>query len=175
MKNYPNILIVKGTGRNVGKTLSTCRIIENLADKNEVVAVKISPHFHELDSHQKFIYQSEDIVILEEKNITHKDSSRMLQAGAKKVFYVQTRNQFLPVVIDKVLKDIVPNQPVVIETGGLYDFIEPGLLLYIAGKNPKNGKEIRKETRAITISPEEVKSFNWDLILFKNGKFYTHA
>jgi hypothetical protein len=75
---------------------------------------------------------------------------------------VQAKNEFLLFVIDEILNDIIPDQPVVIETGGLYDFMEPGLLLYIAGENPKNEKDIRKETRAITVSPEEVKSFNWD-------------
>ena len=53
MKDFPNMLIVRGTGRNVGKTLSACNIIKQLAEKHNPVGVKISPHFHSLDGIQE--------------------------------------------------------------------------------------------------------------------------
>lgn len=175
MKSYPNILIIKGSGRNVGKTLAATRIIEKLAKKNKTVAVKISPHFHELGNDQKFIRRAEDFVIVEEQNITRKDSSRMMQADADKVYYVQAENDSLPEVLDEIMKRTIPSQPVVIETGGLYDYIEPGLLLYIAGDDPKKEAVIRENSKVIKLTTIEVWNFNWDSIQFKNGKFYADA
>ena len=63
MIHQPNILIVAGTGRNIGKTITACRIIGQLAKNHEPVGVKISPHFHELEVNLKYLYQSENFVI----------------------------------------------------------------------------------------------------------------
>ncbi|HKJ77989.1 MAG TPA: hypothetical protein VKA10_00585, partial [Prolixibacteraceae bacterium] len=163
MKSYPNILIVQGSGRNVGKTLAASRIIENLAKKNKIVAVKISPHFHELEEEKKFIHRSEGFIIVEEQRITQKDSSRMLQNGAEKVYYVQAKNEFLPDVLNEILKRTEPNQPVIIETGGLYDYMEPGLLLYIEDENPKKKVMVRNDSKVLKLTSFEVWHFDWDL------------
>ena len=95
MKNYPNILLIAGTGRNVGKTLLACEIIEHLSKTAILIGVKISHHFHPVEEGQKVIANTQDYLIIEESFITNKDSSRMKQAGADKVFYIQARQENL--------------------------------------------------------------------------------
>lgn len=175
MKSFPNILLVMGTGRNVGKTVSACNIIQNLSESHQTIGVKISPHFHELDSDLKYIYKSEELVIVEEQNITQKDSSRMLQAGAEKVFYVQVKNENLGDSFNMILESIRPKQPVVVESGGLYDILEPGLLFFVSGEKPKEQMQIRKSTNVVKVNSGEVTNFEWNVIQFKNGKFTRYA
>ncbi len=175
MKSYPNILLVAGTGRNVGKTVSACKIIQNLSETHRTVGVKISPHFHELESNLKYFHNSEELVIVEEQNITQKDSSRMLQAGAEKVFYVQTKNENLADAFNLIVKSIHLEQPVVVESGGLYEILEPGLLVFVTGKEPKKEFRIRKDTNVVKVQSGKIKNFEWNSIQFKNGKFTRYA
>lgn len=170
MKKFPNILIVIGTGRNVGKTLTACNIIKNLSETQETIGVKISPHFHEL-ANPKIVCETDNFVIIEEKRITKKDSSRMLQAGAKRVFYVQAENNSLPAVFAEIMNRTARNHPIVIETGGLYNHVEPGLLFYILGENPKKEIKVRNESKVIRLSSAEINDFNWNSIQFKNCNF----
>ncbi len=174
MKKYPNILIVRGTGRNVGKTISACKIIERLAKENNPTGIKISAHYHELEN-AEFVHQSEEFDIVEEKSRSNKDSSRMLQAGAEKVFYIQSENSNLAKAFELVVNEIEPGTPVIVESGGLYDFVEPGILVHIFDGNGKNTTEIRQESKIVKVSSEEVKNFNWDFLQFKNGKFVVNA
>lgn len=175
MKSYPNILLVAGTGRNIGKTVSACNLIQNLSEKHRTVGVKISPHFHELESNLKYLHKSEEMVIVEEQNITQKDSSRMLQAGAEKVFYVQTKNETLADAFNLIVKSIDPKQPVVIESGGLYEILEPGLLVFVTGEEPKKEFRIRKDANVVKVQSGKIKNFEWNSIQFKNGKFTRYA
>jgi len=174
MKKYPNILIVRGTGRNVGKTVSACKIIEKLANENAPIGIKISAHFHELEN-PEFVCQSEEFEIIEEKGRSNKDSSRMLQAGAEKVFYIQSENRISAKAFGALLNQIDTLKPIIVESGGLYDFVEPGILVHIFGENGKNTTEIRPETNVVKVFSEEVKDFNWDFLQFKNGKFVGYA
>lgn len=175
MKSYPNILLVAGTGRNVGKTLFACKVIQKLSETHRTVGVKISPHFHEPESNLKYLYKSEGLVIVEEQKISHKDSSRMLQAGAEKVFYVQAKNENLADAFNLIVKSIHPEQPVVIESGGLYEILEPGLLVFVTGEEPKKDFRIRKDTNVVKVQSGEIKNFEWNNIQFTNGKFTQYA
>ncbi len=53
MKSMPNILLIAGTGRNVGKTLLACEIIQQLSKTMAVTAIKTSSHEHPLSPANK--------------------------------------------------------------------------------------------------------------------------
>ena len=131
MINQPNLLLIAGTGRNVGKTSLACALISQISISHRVIGVKISPHFHEHSSSEKIIVKSADFEIIEELNpIASKDSSRMLKAGASRVFYVQTKNDDVLIEVINELQQFWTNETAVIcESGGLRHFIEPGLFL----------------------------------------------
>ena len=88
MEFFGNFLIISGNGRNVGKTFFACRIIEFLSQNHAVTAVKISPHFHQISENSDILINSEQFVVINETEISHKDSSLFFQSGAAKVFYV---------------------------------------------------------------------------------------
>lgn len=125
------MLIVAGTGRNVGKTSFVCAVIRQISKTQEVIGIKISPHVHQISSSEKIIKKSANYQIVEELNTENsKDSSRMLQAGASRVFYVQTKtDEALSYVIKDLKQFWSSDTPIVCESGGLRHFVDPGLFL----------------------------------------------
>ena len=164
-------MIITGTGRNVGKTLTACRIIEHLATKYSPVGVKVSSHMHPLPDNMKILSHNENFVVAEEKSFNNKDSSRMLQAGAGKAYYIQAHNGSVHQAFLCLLPKLDPSQPVVVESGGLYDFIEPSVLLRITGHNPKITGSIRPGTVFAEVPSNKALTDNHSPVSFINQKF----
>ena len=131
----PNWIVISGNGRNVGKTWLACRLIEYFSRSVEVNAFKISPHFHSLAKGDvdDFFWTTE------KKSDTGKDSSKMLKAGASKVFYIESKNKGLINNI-QLLIDLSENKPVICESGGISSLIKPGILIYIENKEYNDDK-----------------------------------
>lgn len=104
MKYLPNFLIISGTGRNVGKTTLSCKIIDKFSNENRITALKITNHFHDIDQKtSKIIYESESYKIIEELNIlSNKDTSRFLQAGANNSFMIMSDLNNLATAINRL-------------------------------------------------------------------------
>jgi hypothetical protein len=135
-------LLIAGTGRNVGKTGFACRIIALMTKKHDVVAIKVSPHLHEQDPGQKVIFRDSTFQIIEERNpATSKDSSRMLRAGASRVFYLQTIDKHIREPFEKLLSLIPGHQPVVCESGAMLEYARPGLFVLVKRKEQTAFKE----------------------------------
>lgn len=132
MISLPRMLLISGNGRNVGKTFLACEFIRKFSEKNGVTGVKISPHFHDTGN-LPVKFKTEDFIILEENQLNKKDSSRMLQAGAKKVYFVLARQEHLKEAFS-VLIEILPEGPVVCESGGLRELVIPGVFLFVKKK-----------------------------------------
>ena len=171
MKTYPNILLIRGTGRNVGKTLTACRIIGRLARDYKPAGVKISSHFHSLDPDERVIYHSDDLIVTEEHRINGKDSSRMLQAGAQKVFYVQAKEHALAGALDEILKFLGDREPLVVESGGLHNYIEPGLTIFIEGPGDPKKVSIPGISRILRLTSDLALQENWEGLTFNNGQY----
>jgi len=131
-KHIKNLLLISGSGRNAGKTTLACAIIKEVSTKSAIYALKISPHFHKLSKNQELLVQHEGFKIFREKDKNaSKDSSRMLQAGAKDVFYIQCKDDNVAEAFQRALQFIPKNAPVVCESGSLAKYCKPGLHLLI--------------------------------------------
>ena len=126
----PNMLIIAGEGRNVGKTHLACKVIRQLSALNSVTAVKISSHFHETDPKDILLEEKGKYIILEEKKISGKDSSLMLQAGAQRVFFIMAPGEYLREVF-LLVRPFLEEGPVVCESGGLINIVQPGVFLFV--------------------------------------------
>jgi len=92
---FENILLIAGSGRNVGKTTFACKIIRAEKEK-QIYAVKITPHFHKPTPGLLEFEKGNNWIIYEETNAsTKKDSSLFLQSGAKKSFLIQSEREYL--------------------------------------------------------------------------------
>lgn len=134
MKSLSNMIIVAGTGRHVGKTTFICELISHFSSLYEVTGIKISPHFHQLSYKNALICQPDQFIIRKELDAeSGKDSSRMLKAGAHKVFYIEADDKHLSGAMDAIMREIVSN-PVICESASLRRLIIPGLFIFIENK-----------------------------------------
>ena len=142
MLELKNILLVSGSGRNCGKTTVACNIIRQLSKTELVVGLKISPHFHPSENKQQIVAEEEGYRIFRETDKhSGKDSSRMLNAGASEVFFIQCTDGNLHKVYEYLKKIIPPDQAVVCESGSFASVYQPGLHLLIKGINADDSKK----------------------------------
>lgn len=160
---FLNMIIIAGSGRNVGKTSLVCELIRCFSSKHELVGLKISPHFHQKSSDNKLIRQSDHFVIYKETDAeSGKDSSRMLSAGARKVFYIESDDKYLPDALNIILPEIQTG-PVICESAAIRKFIHPGIFIFIEKPmtSGRNKNEDQKE-KADFIVHASKNSFNFN-------------
>jgi len=142
MIKFPNLLLVAGTGRNSGKTTFACSIIEKNSKDIPVTGLKISPHFHGGTDSLKLLVGNENFNLYEEISAdSSKDSSKMLQAGALKVFYIETTDSHISHAFDAFVKHIEPGSPVICESPALRNIIDPGLFFILDNIDSIDKKE----------------------------------
>lgn len=136
------LLLIAGAGRNVGKTTLACEIIQEISRKHKLVGVKISPHFHSQSDGTELVVETAFYSIYQEHDLSKShDSSRMMQAGATKVFYIQSEDYKVYDAFKFLLSKIDNDIAIICESGGLRNFIKPSLFLMCKRK----GEEILKE------------------------------
>ena len=170
----PNLFIVGGDGRNSGKTSIVCRIIGQFRE-NGIVCVKISPHFHEPSAGLILMGSGNGYNIFGESNSwSAKDTSRMLQGGAEKVFYAQVTETGTRVAFERILDHISPGKPIVVESPALIRYFDPGVFVIMRG----SGKPVREisgieKFRHLSYTIEEIDRTVRLPFLFSEGQWRT--
>lgn len=159
MKMQSRIIIIGGTGQNTGKTTIACKIIEKLSGFTETIGIKIATHFHEQDINTELLLETEKFQIYNEKSTDGtKDSSKMLISGARQVFYIQAKEEFVKQAFEFVEKQIPKNSIIVCESFTLGKQISDATkILMLGGK-----KEIEHEyleTTNFMLNFSEIGSF----------------
>jgi hypothetical protein len=128
----PQLLLIAGNGRDSGKTSLACLILTKFSTSHQIVALKISPHKHKIAYGGEVIYDTENLYIAEETHVfSGKDSSRMLQAGASRSFFICAAEDQLMTAMNKILELTGANMLFVCESGGLRRYAEPGLFFIV--------------------------------------------
>ncbi len=154
----PEMLLIAGNGRNSGKTTLACRIIRNISACIPVVAIKITPHFHENFGTGKTLFNREDLVIIEESDPeSGKDSALMLKAGAVKSYFVMAKDEQLNDALQVILKQVPEKVPVVCESGGLRQIVEPGIFLMM---HRKDNNVLKPGVESLNILADKVITFD---------------
>ncbi len=128
MKEYPNIMLLSGTGRNVGKTSFVCNLLKHF-EHLHVNTVKVSPHWHDVQQGRILMHDPGKLMLVQENNYdSYKDTSRMLRCGAKEVFYLQhTTDDALLKGFHFLMNGKKTSEPFIIETAILGKYIAPAL------------------------------------------------
>ncbi len=128
LPSYPNIILLSGTARNVGKTTFVCRLMAHFRHL-PFTAVKVSPHWHDHDPRQALVYNENGLFVMREQNReSSKDTSRMLRCGAQRVYYVQHTNEsMLMQAFHAIMSEGNGHHPLIFESAILGKFIRPGL------------------------------------------------
>ena len=140
----PNLLLIAGTGNKSGKTTFDCRVIEQFRECG-IAAVKITPHIHEMTPGLLLLAENKGFSIFEELDpLTNKDTSRMLSAGAQKVFFAKVTDNDLLNAFNEILLFIPDGTPIVCESPGLRYFLDPGIFIIMRSEESYNNKDINK-------------------------------
>lgn len=153
MFDRPDILMIGSSGRNVGKTLLACEMIRRHAASYAVTAVKITtiheeewscPHGADgcgVCGSFKGDYQLTE----EHDGPPDKDTTRLLTAGAARVFWLRVRHEHLAEGVGELVRRLPVGQPVVIESNSARQVLAPGLFLVLRD----GGAEVKASCRRV--------------------------
>lgn len=175
MMKFLNMILVAGAARNVGKTSLVCELIRHFSSAHELVGIKISPHFHQKSHDNKLLYHSDHFIIYEENHVeSGKDTSRMLKAGAQKVYYIEAADRYLPDALKIILSEI-KTKPTICESAALRKFIDPGIFIFMENtliSGHKKNEDQKEKADFIVCASENSFNFNPGDICF-DGKRWT--
>lgn len=169
-----NLLIIAGTGNKAGKTSLACKIIECFPEL-KIASIKITPHIHETTEGLIFLEENKGFSIYEETNRSSiKDTSRMLNAGAEKVYFSQVWDENLFSAFKKIMEYVSPDTPVICESPALRNFVEPGVFIIMTSGSHYNKKNIKhlQALPHLMIKYEELAEFATLPFTFENGKWH---
>jgi hypothetical protein len=138
-----SMLMIGGSGRNVGKTTLICAIIRKLAPTTPIIGLKVtSMRAGEEDFHGHHESQLSDTykIIEETGSDSRKDTAKMLQSGAKKVYFVQCVDGQLQQAMDAFFELEDRNSVIICETRNLRRIIKPGVFILITDPAHDNFK-----------------------------------
>jgi hypothetical protein len=142
MLSVPNMVMIGGNSRNCGKTTMACEIISKLSVKQEVIGLKFtSVRLGETELHGNHTEdETTGYSIFEELNPdSQKDTSRMLKAGATRVFYIRNSETFIESSILHFMSKYINKRVIVCESRSLRNMIKPGFFLMMM-RLPETGK-----------------------------------
>ncbi len=176
LPQWNQLILIAGTGRDVGKTTLACKLIEQTSKNQDVIGLKISPHIHSQNENEKLLFATGNYSIFHESDKqTDKDSSRMLRAGAKQVFYIQSEDEYIGDAFQKLTKEIQNDLPIICESGGLRNFVIPSAFLICnkKGNTVFKEKQLPLIPKASCILQFNNQGFDFDVsgIKFENGEW----
>lgn len=166
MKELPNLLIIGGSGRNVGKTTLIINLINKFHTEYSIIGLKVtSIRPGEQEFHGKHEFElKEDFEIFEEHHRDGiKDTSKMLIAGATKVFYIRAFDESIPIAFNLFLDKIPEKSMIICESISLRKYVKPGLFVMIKQSGQENIKQRAEEMMNLA-----------DLNLTSDGKTFDH-
>ena len=141
------MLLIGSTSKKSGKTTFVCRIIQKFSKKN-IITIKVTTvkkndkNFH----HDSSVAETKDFIITEEtQNNTNKDTSRMLAAGASRVFWLRAERKCLKNGFTALLEKIGGDAICVCESNSLRQIVKPGLFIMVKDRNCRQLKPSAKQ------------------------------
>ncbi len=159
---FENMIIVGGTGRNIGKTTLAEKLIKKFAANFPVTAVKVAnikrgnENFH---GHDVTGFADKICIEKETRIDGGKDSMRFLKAGAAESWFIQTEDIFLPETSPKIYEVLKQAKWVVCESNSLRNYIKPALFIMVRRKESPEKKDISDLLRKADIV---VEAWQWE-------------
>jgi hypothetical protein len=174
MKIISNLLIIAGIGTKSGKTSMACKLIRKFPEL-KITAIKITPHFHETTPGLLPISEENGYAIYEETaRKGFKDTSRMLDAGAYKVYFAKVWDDRLFEVFNEIMKFIPAGTPVICESPALRNFAEPGVLIIMTSSTVNKHKDVShlQKLPHVMFKLEEIETIDSLPLGFEDGGWF---
>lgn len=134
MEKLRNLLVVGGTGRNVGKTECVCEIIARISRYAAIYALKVSAIYPDEEIYHGCHGVHEDPSLVEEtRTMGNKDTIRMLRAGATRVFYLRGDKETIAKGFAAFYCLVPAHAAVICESNSLGDTVTPALAMVVRG------------------------------------------
>ena len=184
MVSVPNMLLLGSTGRNSGKTVVACAMIRHLSRRQPVFGLKVTTIHGTGDVCPRggegcgvcSSLEGDYCLTLEKDNGKGKDTEKMVQAGAEKVYWLRVRAGRMSAAVGAINEVIPPGVPVVCESNSLRRYIKPGIFLLM---NPKGSKEIKPSAKRVReyadriVEGDETDSgIDGSDLFFEEGRFF---
>jgi molybdopterin-guanine dinucleotide biosynthesis protein A len=173
MLKLDGTLMIGSASTNAGKTELACALLGRFGQKHDIVGIKV-PTIKDKNKHSLPVSEGHGVLsspggnfsITEEfNNNSSKDTSRLLAAGAGRVFLIQTLKEHLLEAITALLDIIGPEAISICESNSLRQVIEPGLFLIVRNNDSdlwkNSARSIRQYADRIVVSNGN--SFDLDL------------
>ncbi|MFC1743279.1 molybdenum cofactor guanylyltransferase [Candidatus Riflebacteria bacterium] len=142
MHRLENFLIIGSAGRNSGKTELACRLINKFKVHKDITAVKITTVEKADGTCPRggsgcgvcSSLDKEFLITRETSGEPGKDTSRLLEAGAKKVFWLRVLKSSLKKGLAALLDTVGKNSLCICESNSSRLHIEPGIFLVVKEK-----------------------------------------
>jgi len=170
MINNKNIIIIGASAKNAGKTEFACRLIKRESALHSVYAVKCAiiredisecPHFN---NGCGMCTEIDDYLITEEINPPPgKDTDRLLQAGAEKVYMLRAYREHFEKGVEKLFSIIPDDACIVCESNTLREVITPGVFILI---KKEHSEKLKPSFRKVAKLADSIITFNgskWSL------------
>jgi molybdopterin-guanine dinucleotide biosynthesis protein A len=183
MMTRDSMLVLGSAGRNVGKTEFACRLIARYAAIHTVVGVKITT-VKERDGKCPrggegcgvcTSLQGNYAITEEVDGPVGKDTTRMLEAGAHKVYWLRVLKEHLEEGVANLL-EIIPEEAVIVcESNSLRQVLTPGMFLVVREKGSDAIKASCKDVIRFADRVFEFDGTDWDFFpeqcIFSNGQW----
>lgn len=169
----PNMVIITGSAKKVGKSFLCVTLIEEYSKTRNVTAIKTTSHFHGTTDTCNIIASNQGFSIYEDTLPGDKDSGRFVKAGAKKVYYIEAHKDFEKEAFWVIQKMLPQNEPIICESASWFHFCMPGILIFIADKTKLEKNAELLETANLIINSKNglLESFDISSITYKNNIF----
>lgn len=170
MITKPNYIIIGSTGQNKGRTDFACRLIEKYSKEYFIIGVKVVAVNRNNGScpfggkgNNICLSHEDNFDILEETSLNSgKDTSRMLGAGAKKVYLVKVDENCLQQGLDALLKLVPQEAFVIIESNSIRKVLEPGVFIVIKNADDTAIKKSSIEVIGLANKIIEYDKLSWN-------------
>ena len=183
MIKLDGMLMIGSAGVKVGKTELACALIRKFSKSRPIIGIKVTPMKAKDGQCPRggggcgvCSSLEGDFCITEEADSNRKkDTSRMLAAGARQVFWLRVMKTHLKEGLTALLDIIGPDAVSVCESNSLRQVVEPGLFLIVKGRGLKVWKtsahQKHRYADRIVVSDGGGFGFDIDQIKLSGGKW----
>jgi molybdopterin-guanine dinucleotide biosynthesis protein len=168
----PNMLLIGAAKSNSGKTTFATQLIERLKEKHLIIGIKITTihekdgkcHKGELSCGACCSFKGHFLIHEEEGDEENKDTTRLLQSGAQRVFWIRAHRAYMSEAIAALLEKLkseAGDAMLICESNSLRNVLEPGLFLMVK----------RRESSEFKPSAEVVKGLADRIVNFDGERF----
>jgi len=173
MVRLDGMLMIGSAGANVGKTELACAILRKFSKKSKIVGIKVTAIQEKNGQCPRggkgcgacSSLEGVFSITEEKKRNTGKDTSKLLAAGAERVFWLQVLREHLFDGVNALLDVIGADAVSICESNSLRQVVEPGLFLMARGIDTKSWKDSARKVRqyADRVVVSDGKGFDLDV------------